>query len=259
MRVSRYVQIFSLFGLLLAANAISGGAFSPVTAADETPAAEKKEAAPEKPAAAKEEVPSDAKEKSDKTDPAKPIENGVELPKQTLYYNRDIRPILAENCFSCHGPDSASRKADLRLDMRDAAIEVSAIVPGKPDESSAIERIFSLDKKELMPPPESHKSLTAKQRETIRQWVAEGAVYEPHWSFIAPKRPETPKVANEKWVRNPIDAFVLRELENRKLTPATEADRRTLARRLSLDLRGIPPTPAEVEEFVNDISPNYYE
>ena len=178
---------------------------------------------------------------------------------EPLHYNRDIRPIFAENCIACHGPSSASRKADLRLDQRKTAIAAGAITPGKPDESALIERIFSDDPQERMPPPESHKTLTAAQKETLRRWIAEGAVYEAHWSFIAPQRPPLPEVHNKAWARNAIDRFVLARLEEEKLTPAPEADRRTLARRLSLDTTGLPPEPAEVEAFVADSAPDAYE
>ena len=167
-------------------------------------------------------------------------------------YNRDIRPIFAENCFACHGPDKAARKGDLRLDVREEAVKAGAIVPGKPDKSPLIERIFSADPHELMPPAKSHKKLTAAQKDLLKRWVAAGAEYQPHWSFIAPKRPDLPLVKKTDWVRNPIDRFILAKLEKRGLTPAPEADRRTLARRLSLDLTGLPPVPSEVEAFVND-------
>jgi hypothetical protein len=176
-----------------------------------------------------------------------------------LEYNRDVRPILAENCFACHGPDSAARKAKLRIDQRDDAIDAGALVPGKPAESEMLNRILSENEDEIMPPPKTRKSLTAAQKETIRKWIAEGAEYEPHWSFIAPTRPKVPEVKNKAWARNPIDNFVLAELEKRGLAPAPEADRRTLARRLALDLIGLPPDPADVEAFVNDPSTNYYE
>jgi hypothetical protein len=176
-----------------------------------------------------------------------------------LQYNRDIRSILADNCFACHGPDSASRKADLRLDKRDAAIEMAAITPGDPDSSVMLDRIFSDDPDEVMPPPAIKKTLTAAQKETLRRWIAEGAEYEPHWSFIAPVRPEVPSVSDAAWVRNPIDAFVLAKLDTLELKPAPEADRHTLARRLSLDLTGLPPKPELVAEFVADTSPQAYE
>src|SRR5580704_9665163 len=176
-----------------------------------------------------------------------------------LEFNRDIRPILAENCFACHGPDSAARKADLRLDRRDDAVKAEAIVPGKPDKSALVERIFAEKPGQMMPPRKSLKKLTAAQKETLKRWIASGAEYQPHWSFIAPKKPQPPEVKNTSWVRNPIDRFVLAELEKRGLTPAPEADRRTLARRLSLDLTGLPPNPADVEAFVNDKAPDAYE
>jgi mono/diheme cytochrome c family protein len=171
-------------------------------------------------------------------------------------YNRDVRPILAENCFACHGPDSAARKAGLRLDRRDDAVKAEAVVPGKPDQSALVERIFSDDPGQRMPPPKTHKKLTAAQKDALRRWIAAGAEYQPHWSLIAPKRPQPPAVKNAARVRNPIDAFVLAELEKRGLQPAPEADRRALARRLSLDLIGLPPAPAEVEAFVNDKAPD---
>ncbi len=176
-----------------------------------------------------------------------------------IQYNRDIRPILAENCFACHGPDSAARKAGLRLDVRDEALKAKAIIPAKASESGVVARIFSDDSDEMMPPPRSRKKLTTAQKELLKQWIASGAAYQAHWSYIAPKRPELPTVKNAAWARNPIDRFILAELEKRGLQPAPEADRRTLARRLSLDLIGLPPKPAEVEEFVNDKSPDYYE
>lgn len=182
-------------------------------------------------------------------------------PAGKLEYNRDVRPILAENCFACHGPDSAARKADLRLDKFSEATAVkngrAAILPGKPQASEAIKRI--LGDGPLMPPKASHKTLTAAQISTLKRWVAEGAVYEPHWSYIPPKRPALPAVKNAAWVRNPIDRFILARLEKQGLKPAPEADRRTLARRLSLDLTGLPPDPADVEAFVNDKSPDAYE
>jgi hypothetical protein len=175
-----------------------------------------------------------------------------------LEYNRDVRPILAENCFTCHGPDSASRKAHLRLDQRDVAVKKGAIVPGNPGKSELIARIFA-DARHVMPPRKTLKKLTAAQKETLRQWIADGAGYQAHWSFIAPQRPAVPAVKTAGWVRNPVDNFILARLEQRGLKPAPEADRRTLARRLSLDLTGLPPEPAEVEAFVKDTAPDAYE
>ncbi len=182
----------------------------------------------------------------------------AEVPSE-LKYNRDIRPILAENCFRCHGPDSAARQADLRIDQREAAIERGAIVPGDPDASELVRRINSTSPDEQMPPPTSRRQLTAEQKETLRRWIAAGAQYEPHWSLIPPVRPELPPVQNEAWVRNPIDRFILARLEAAGLSPAPEADRRTLARRLALDLTGLPPEPELVEAFVADQAADAYE
>src|SRR5262249_19319061 len=152
----------------------------------------------------------------------------------------------------CHGPDSAARKAELRLDRREDAIKAEAIVPGQPEKSALIERIFASDRQQLMPPAKSLKKLTDPQKALLRRWISAGAEYQPHWSLIAPKRPQLPAVKNESWVRNPIDRFILAELEKHGLQPAPEADRRTIARRLSLDLTGLPPMPEEVEAFVQD-------
>jgi uncharacterized protein DUF1553/uncharacterized protein DUF1549/concanavalin A-like lectin/glucanase superfamily protein/cytochrome c len=176
-----------------------------------------------------------------------------------LQYNRDVRPILAENCFACHGPDSAARKADLRLDKREVAVEHEAIVPGAPLKSGVVERISSSDADEVMPPPATKKQLTATQKETLKRWIAEGGEYQPHWSLIAPQRPVVPTPSDAAWVKTPIDAFVLQRLKSAGLSPAPVADRRVLARRVSLDLTGLPPEPALVEAFVSDNSPDAYE
>lgn len=174
-------------------------------------------------------------------------------------YNQDIRPILAENCFYCHGQDPNKRKADLRLDLREAAVEFGAFVPGKPDESELVGRLFSHDADELMPPAKSNRKLSDKQKSLLKQWIAEGAKYEKHWTFTAPVKVPLPEVKNQGWVRNEIDRFVLAKLETAKLQPSPEADKATLIRRLSLDLIGLPPTPAEVDAFVADASPEAYE
>ncbi len=176
-----------------------------------------------------------------------------------IQYNRDIRPILAENCFACHGPDSAARKADLRLDRREAAIESGALAPGKPGDSGVIARISSDDPTMVMPPPASHKTLSAEQKKLLAAWIEAGAEYQPHWSFIAPVRPAVPTVQDKSWPRSDLDNFILARLEAAGLRPAPEADRRTLARRASLDLTGLPPEPADVEAFVADPAPNAYE
>ncbi len=181
-------------------------------------------------------------------------------PKSPIIYNRDVRPILADNCFACHGPDSASRQGDLRLDLREEAVASSAIVAGDPDASEVIRRIGLPEDDELaMPPTAGHKRLTDAQKQTLIQWIAEGAVYQPHWAFIAPSRPELPTVSDQGWVRNPIDQFILAQLEKSGLKPAAEADRRTLARRVSLDLIGLPPTVEQVEAFAADTAPDAYE
>src|SRR3954462_13697660 len=175
-------------------------------------------------------------------------------------YNHDIRPILFDNCLSCHGPDSASRQADLRLDKREVAVEKKAIVPGKPDQSEMIRRILSDDADEQMPPPATKKKQTDAQNQLLQRWIKEGATYQPHWSLIAPVRPVVPKNATTAtWAHNPIDNFVAAKLESAGLSPAPEADRRTLARRVCLDLTGLPPSPEVVEAFVNDSAPEAYE
>lgn len=176
-----------------------------------------------------------------------------------IQYNRDIRPILSENCFACHGPDANKRAAELRLDQRDDAIAKLAIVAGKPEESELIKRIFSTDPTSIMPTPESHKTLTPQQKELLKAWILEGAEYQGHWSFIPPVKPELPQVRNTAWIRNPIDRFVLAELERRGLEPSPEAEMRSLVRRVCLDLTGLPPTREEVERVLADASPERYE
>jgi hypothetical protein len=163
-------------------------------------------------------------------------------------FNRDVRPILSDACFQCHGPDKAKRKAKLGLDTEDGALRV--IVPGKADESELVKRITSDDKSKRMPPSSSALSLTAKQIETLKRWIAEGAKWQKHWAFLPPERLPLPSVKNKTWPRNPIDYFVLARLEAEGLQPSPEADPVTLIRRLSLDLTGLPPTPGEVEDFV---------
>jgi hypothetical protein len=171
---------------------------------------------------------------------------------EPLEYNRDIRPILADNCFACHGADSAARKADLRLDQRDAAIEAEAIMAGAPDESELIARIVSDDPELVMPPPETKKTLTDAEKAKLKAWITSGAEYQPHWSFIPPHKPQPPEVKQASWVKNAIDRFVLTKLEASGLSPEPEADPRTLFRRLHLDITGLPPKPADVDAFVND-------
>ncbi|WP_339733871.1 DUF1553 domain-containing protein [uncultured Gimesia sp.] len=167
-------------------------------------------------------------------------------------YNRDIRPILADHCFACHGADSAARKADLRLDQREAAIDASAIVEGSSAESELIARILSDDPDLVMPPHKSKNSLTSAQKDVLKQWVAAGAAYQPHWSFIAPQKTSLPAVKNIAWSKNAIDRFVLARLESRSLSPAPVTDASTLFRRLHLDITGLPPSPGDVTQFVAD-------
>ena len=178
-------------------------------------------------------------------------------------FQREVRPILSDACFHCHGPDQATRMAGLRLDTRDGAFTQrktgSPIVPGKPGSSLVIQRITHEQKARRMPPESSHKVLTVKQIDTLKRWVAEGAPWKEHWSFTAPVRATPPAVVNKAWIRGPIDQFILAKLEQQALIPATPADRRTLIRRVTLDLTGLPPDPKDVEEFVADKSPNAYE
>jgi len=188
-----------------------------------------------------------------------PVVSGLSAPSRPIEFNRDVRPILSENCFVCHGHDKNNRKAKLRLDVREVALERGAIVPGKPDESKLVDHIFAENPDDLMPPPDSHKALTAAQKEVLKAWIAAGAAYEPHWAYIQPKRPAVPQPSDTAWVRNPIDAFILEALEGKCVRPSPEADKRTLLRRLSLDLIGLPPTPEEVNAFLADPSPAAYE
>ncbi len=180
-------------------------------------------------------------------------------PSDEPHYNRDIRPLLSERCFACHGPDSGTREADMRLDTFDGAT-ASAIVPGEADNSELMARISSNDPDFTMPPPASKKPpLTSEQVETLRKWINAGAKYEPHWAYIPPQRPEVPIVNAKDWPRNDIDRFLLAKMEAANVTPSPEADRVTLARRLYFDLTGLPPTPEQIDEFVADSRPDAYE
>jgi hypothetical protein len=175
-----------------------------------------------------------------------------------VQFNRDIRPILSDNCYACHGPDKSRRKAQLRLDLRDNAVEKGAIVPGKPDESELVARVFA-DNDDVMPPPDHRKKLTAAQKGLLKRWIAQGAEYEAHWAYLPIRRPDVPPIRNpQSAIRNPVDAFVLARLQAAGLAPSPPADARTLLRRLSLDLTGLPPTPAEVSAFLADPSPAGY-
>ena len=181
-----------------------------------------------------------------------------------LRYDRDVRPILSDRCFSCHGPDAKKRQANLRLDERESALgkyeDGFAIVPGKPDESQLWKRITHHDAAERMPPSNAGKRpLSDAEKQLLRRWIETGAEYEPHWSFVPPVRPALPAVKDERWVRDPLDRFVLARLEAEGLAPNAEAERETLLRRVFLDLTGLPPTPAELESFLADARPDAYE
>ena len=178
-------------------------------------------------------------------------------------FNRDIRPILSDNCFACHGPDSHYRKADLRLDTYEGAIEdrdgVRAIDPENLADSEFLYRLVTEDSEELMPPPKSHKKLSAAQIDLLKRWVLSGAAYEEHWAFVKPARPAVPEIAGAGLkVNNPIDAFVIKRLRDAGLFPSAEADKATLLRRVTYDLTGLPPAPAELEAFLADGSPDAY-
>ncbi|MDC0218902.1 DUF1553 domain-containing protein [Verrucomicrobia bacterium] len=180
-----------------------------------------------------------------------------------ISFNRDVRAILSENCYTCHGPDAKARKAKLRLDVREEAVKerkggAFAIVPGDVNDSELVYRILTDDTDEVMPPPESKLKLSAAQKATLKQWVAEGAEYEMHWAYVRPKRAPLPPVKNTDWSRNTVDRFILSALEKRGWKTSNEADKYTIIRRVSLDLTGLPPTPAEVKVFIADKSPDAY-
>jgi hypothetical protein len=176
-------------------------------------------------------------------------------------FSRDVLPILSQNCFLCHGPDAKARKADLRLDSKQSALRTNepVIVPGKSAESELIRRTQSTDADEAMPPLKSGRKLSGLQKETLRRWVDQGARWGKHWAFEPPRPIAPPTVHDPCWARNPIDRFVLARLESERMKPSPEADRRALIRRLSLDLTGLPPTPAEVDAFLSNTSPRAYE
>ena len=182
-------------------------------------------------------------------------------PVDKLQYNRDIRPILSDRCFKCHGPDKASRKANLRLDQEADAFgprkepSEHAIVPGQPDQSLVVQHIFSSDPDELMPPPDAHLPLSAAEKDKLRAWIAQGAKYEPHWAFIPPPaRVPVPSVKDKKWPRNEIDYFILTRLEQEGIQPSKEAGKARWLRRATYDLTGLPPTPSEIDAFLGDPS-----
>lgn len=174
---------------------------------------------------------------------------------EKLEFNRDIRPILSDRCFPCHGPDKNKRSVDMRLDVRESAVENLAIVPGKPHESQILHRVAAEDPDVQMPPPSAKLGrLTKEEVDTLRRWIAEGAEYEPHWAFISLK----PTTIPENGESHPIDALVKEGLAKQGLTPQPEAEKTTLLRRVSLDITGLPPTPEEIAAYIADESPDAY-
>ena len=177
-----------------------------------------------------------------------------------ITFNRDILPILSNNCFACHGPDEKKRETKFHFDTKEGAfLKPGVIEPGRAGESLLIEMITHPDPEERMPPPDSGHALTQKQIDLLRRWIDEGAKWDTHWAYTAPVRPEPPAVTRQAWVRNPIDRFILARLERESLGPSGDADKVTLLRRLTYDLTGLPPTPAEVASFLADKSPDAYE
>jgi hypothetical protein len=180
-----------------------------------------------------------------------------------VLFNRDVRPILTDSCFPCHGFDAAKRKADLRLDTADGATALhkgkQAVKGGDLAASELWRRINEQDPKQKMPPPQSGKTLKPDQVNLLRRWIESGATYQKHWAFEPPVRPELPVVREERWPRNEIDRFILAKLESRQLAPTSEATKETLVRRVTLDLTGLPPTPAEIDAFLADQRPDAYE
>ncbi len=191
------------------------------------------------------------------------LPNGRVLAEDAIEFNRDIRPILASNCFDCHGFDAKHRKADLRLDTFEGATAdhdgSAALMPGDVSKSELWNRIVSDDVDVVMPPPASKKTLTDAQKDLLRRWIEQGGKYQKHWAFEPPVASPVPEVHDVQWVRNPVDAFILKELENRKLTPQQSADRETLIRRVALTLTGLAPTVSEVDQFLADTSDRAYE
>ena len=193
-----------------------------------------------------------------------PRHGAVEQHAAKVAFNRDIRPILSNTCYQCHGPHEAARERDLRFDTEEGLFGSTKegfplITRGNPSESEIFLRITHDDPEERMPPEHSNKSLSAEQIALLKSWIEEGAPYEGHWSFIAPVKHAAPPVRNEDWVRDEFDAYILARLEAEGLEPSPEADRRTLIRRVTLDLTGLPPTRDELRAFLNDKTPDAYE
>ncbi|MEZ4903838.1 MAG: DUF1549 domain-containing protein [Spirosomataceae bacterium] len=188
-----------------------------------------------------------------------------ELPEE-IDFNFDVKPILSDKCFTCHGPDSKKRDGKFRLDLQEEAFRAlgstksyHAIVPGDVGASKAVERILSNDPDEIMPTPDSHLKLTIAEKATIIKWIEQGAKYDKHWSFKQPQKGALPTVKDKKWPKNSIDYYVLAKLESQKIAPAAPATKETLIRRVSFDLCGLPPTLSEIDQYVADKSPDAYE
>lgn len=174
-------------------------------------------------------------------------------------YAREILPILAENCYTCHGPDENKREADFRFDIIEDAIDYGAITPGDVEDSLLIEHIYSEKSRDLMPPPRSKKVLTEREKQLLKEWIAAGAEYSPHWAFQAPVQPKIPSsTTNSDWVRGDVDAFILDRIEREGLSPSPAADKITLLRRVTFDLTGLPPSIKETDAFLADTSADAY-
>ena len=188
-----------------------------------------------------------------------------ELPDK-VDFNFHIKPILSDRCYKCHGPDEKARKGDLRLDRKEEAFALLdsaenryAIVPGNLKKSQLFHRIVSNDPDEMMPPPESNLSLSDHEIALLEKWIDQGAEWKPHWAFILPEKTDLPKIANANWPKNPVDHFILNRLEREGLQPSKEASKEKLIRRLSFDLRGLPPSLEEIDAFLENDSPDAYE
>ena len=254
------------FGMLLATILINGllTAAPPQTSPSSSPAPQNAGQSsaspdPQKPAAPQEQQEQPAAEPA-KLTPSEQASLGLEtVDSGPLDFNRDVRPILSDNCFFCHGPDAGQRQADLRLDLRDEAVMRRAIVPGEADRSLLMQRITTDQPDEIMPPPTSNKRLSARQKAILRRWIEQGAAYAAHWSFVPPRHVPLPAVKRGDWPRHGLDYWILAKLEAAGLQPTPEASKEKLLRRVTLDLTGLPPAPAELEAFLLDHSPDAYE
>lgn len=184
--------------------------------------------------------------------------------EESLDFDRDVRPLLAEKCFVCHGPGGQKAGTELRLDRRDAATKpgddgCAAIMPGRPEDSALVRRIFSADPDVVMPPPKSKQQLTAAQKQLLSNWIAQGATNQPHWSLVPPKKSALPDVRDPAAARHAVDRFVLRQLDDEDVSLSREAPRHMLVRRLTLDLTGLPPSPEDAAAFAADDSPDAFE